>query len=65
MGNLLFNYITPIGWMARRLLKGPFSLFEDAHTKEDYIAVFNAWEAEVEAIVPAEKLLKVRRSAAG
>ncbi len=58
VGNYLFNTLTPWGWEFARVLHGPLSLLADAHSPEDYMAAFKAWEAEVEATVPPERLLK-------
>ena len=53
-----FQTLTPLGWFATQFLNGAYFMFDDAKTKEDYLNVFRAWEAEVEASVPPERLLK-------
>jgi hypothetical protein len=53
-GLWLFIHLNPIGRGASASLKTPFSYFEAG----DYAAAFRRWEAEVEATVPPERLLK-------
>lgn len=53
-----FQTLTPPGWVATQFLKSVYFMFDDAETEEDYVNVFRAWEADVEATVPPERLLK-------
>jgi len=55
--HILFTW-TPTGRVFSRMLDGAYYMMENATQKEEYVPVFEAWEAEVEASVPADRLLK-------
>ena len=57
-GMWAFTKLTPMGWTFSRMINGAFFMFDGVNTEQEYIEVFRAWEAEVEATVPADRLLK-------
>jgi len=55
--HIVFGWI-PKGVLFSNMVHGAYYMMENATQKEEYVPVFEAWEAEVEASVPADRLLK-------